>query len=110
MRTPYGIECPFFYGDYYRGRQLEECRLIGNQAPPQNWTPDLCKDCPVPSIKRANACENMRLTPLIKRKLGIFKRFVTVSAYCDLSKTNVKQPHIGCGQCHPIRFNESLEN
>jgi hypothetical protein len=59
MRTPFGSECPFFYGNYFRGKSDEECRLIGNRPPPDNWTPDLCKSCPVPAILRANACKNM---------------------------------------------------
>ena len=106
MRTPAGTECPYFYGDYYRGRNLEECRLIGNQPPPRHWTADLCQTCPVPSIKRANACENMQLTAVIKRRLGFLKRYVVVTAYCHLSKTKVEQPHIGCGQCHDLVFSD----
>ncbi len=62
MRTPAGTECKFFFGDYYRGRNREECRLIGNAPTPRHWTPDLCKTCPVPGIQRANACEHMELT------------------------------------------------
>ena len=104
MRTPYGTECPYFYGNYFRGRNDEECRLIGNQPPPQNWTPDLCKTCPVPSIKRANACENMQITAEIKKKMGLFKRFVAIQAYCHLSKSVVPEPYIGCGLCHPLNL------
>ena len=29
MKTPAGTECKYFYGDYYRGRNHEECRLLG---------------------------------------------------------------------------------
>jgi hypothetical protein len=102
MKTPSGIECPFFYGDYYRGKQFEECRLIGNQTGSQRWTADLCKACPVPAIKRANACSTMGLTPTIKkRRLGL-KRQVTVSAFCTRSNSDVKVPEIGCGICHPL--------
>jgi hypothetical protein len=104
MRTPAGIECPYFYGDYYRGKKNEECRLLGKQPAPQNWTPDLCTTCPVPSIKRANACEYMELTLVIKRRLGIFKRYIQVSAYCHKAKDVVKEPHVGCGICHPLDF------
>ena len=106
MRTPFGAECPYFYGNYFRGRHEEECRLIGNHPPPQNWKPELCKACPVPSIKRANACENMQLNATIKRSLGLFRRDVSVNAYCKLVKSNVAEPHIGCGSCHSISFFE----
>jgi hypothetical protein len=102
MKTPSGIECPFFYGDYYRGKQFEECRLIGNQTGSQRWTADLCQTCPVPAIKRANACSTMLLTPTIKKKRFGLKRQVTVSAFCTRSYSDVKVPEIGCGICHPL--------
>jgi len=28
MKTPAGKDCKYFYGDYYRGRDLEECNLL----------------------------------------------------------------------------------
>jgi hydrogenase-4 component F len=61
MKTPAGTECRYFYGNYFRGRQKEECRLIGVVQSPHNWTSDLCKTCPVPGILRANACPNLIL-------------------------------------------------
>ena len=102
MKTPFGIECPYFYGDYYRGKNVEECRLIGNQTGSQRWTQDLCQSCPVPAIKRANACSTMVLTPVVKKKFLGVKRQVTVTAFCTRSSTLVKEPEIGCGICHPI--------
>jgi hypothetical protein len=100
MRTPAGAECPFFYGDYFRGRVTEECRLIGNQRPPNNWTPDLCKKCPVPAISRSNACPNMTLYPTIKKGIGKFKRQVKITAFCSKSNETVAVPEIGCSICH----------
>ena len=41
MRTPAGTECQYFYGDYRRGRNHEECRLLDEAVPRQQWTPDL---------------------------------------------------------------------
>ena len=38
MKTPAGKECKFFYGDYYRGRQHEECRLLKDHG--LSWTPE----------------------------------------------------------------------
>jgi len=102
MRTPFGNECPFFYGDYYRGKHQEECRLIGIQPPPNKWTPDLCKTCPVPAIKLANACPNMVLTPHIQKGMRVLKRKVKVTAYCTKSQSDVKEPKVGCGICHPL--------
>ena len=102
MRTPAGKECRYFYGDYYRGKNREECRLIGNQPPPRNWNRNLCQTCPVPGILLANACEFLNLQGEVKRTLGIFKKRVMVSASCSKNKVPVTEPHIGCGQCHPL--------
>ncbi len=102
MKTPAGTECPYFYGNYFRGRSQEECRLIGYQPPPHHWSPNLCKSCPVPAIQRHNACPNMVLEAEVQNNLfGLFRR-VKVSAHCTLSQGPVADPHIGCGQCHPL--------
>jgi len=101
MRTPAGIDCNFFYGDYYRGRNNEECRLLKQSSQP--WKPNLCKTCPVPSILRANSCEFMNLTSKISRPaIGLFQPRVQVTAFCKKSQRAVSEPHIGCGECHPI--------
>lgn len=105
MRTPAGIECKYFYGDYYRGRNHEECRLLLRSS--QEWVPRLCRTCPVPSITRANACQFMVLTAKVKRSaLTLFKPRVQVSAYCEKNERNVIEPQIGCGECHPILITE----
>lgn len=101
MRTPAGFECKFFYGNYYRGRHEEECRLIGNSPSSAQWSSALCKTCPVPAILQANACPNMVLHGEVTGKfLGLGKR-VKVSAYCVKSQRNVSEPEVGCGLCHP---------
>jgi hypothetical protein len=102
MRTPAGTECPHFFGDYYRGREREECRLLKAANPPQKWTPDLCSTCPVPDILSANACPNMILKPEIIRPFPFLKREVRIKPYCIKSQQDVSEPKIGCGQCHPL--------
>jgi len=103
MKTPAGTDCIHFYGDYYRGRNVEECRLIKPQG--GNWTRDLCASCPVPGILRANSCENMKLKVRIARPIAaIFQRRVQVSAYCEKTNTDVAEPQIGCGECHALPF------
>jgi len=101
MRTPAGFDCKYFYGDYFRGRSVEECRLL--QGPGQKWTADLCKTCPAPGIARANACEFLQLRATIARPLSAaFTRRVQITANCEKSKRDVSEPQIGCGECHPI--------
>ncbi len=98
MKTPAGTECKYFYGDYYRGRTQEDCRLLGPA-----WSRDLCKTCPVPGIDRANACEFMRLKGEVVRPIAAgFQRRVKVSTFCERSGRSGFDPHIGCGECHPI--------
>lgn len=101
MRTPSGIECKYFYGDYFRGRSVEECRLL--KVSGQRWSPDLCKTCPAPGITRANACENLTLRASVARPLSaVFQRRVQISAYCEKTRRAVSEPHVGCGECHPL--------
>jgi hypothetical protein len=101
MKTPAGFECRYFYGDYFRGRNLEECQLL--QSSGQAWTPDLCKTCPVPGISRANACEFLQLRAQVGRPLNsAFQKRVQINAYCKKTGQSVKEPHIGCGECHPL--------
>jgi hypothetical protein len=102
MRTPAGKECRFFYGDYYRGRKHEECRLLGSASPPLPWTPDLCRTCPVPDILLANACPHIIFEPHLERPFPFIKRQVAVKSYCTKTLRDVPEPHIGCGECHPL--------
>ena len=101
MRTPAGKECKYFYGDYFRGRSLEECHLL--RAAGQQWVADLCRTCPVPEILQANACEFLQLRGAVNRPLSaLLQRRVQVSAYCEKVNRVVGEPHIGCGECHPL--------
>jgi hypothetical protein len=102
MRTPAGFECPYFYGNYFRGRSQEECRLIGNAPPPENWSPNLCKSCPVPGIIRANACPNIVFEGHVEKKFFGLQKQVRARAFCKLSQKYVDEPEVGCGMCHPI--------
>ena len=98
MRTPAGIECPHFYGDYHRGREHEECRLLLH-----DWKPKLCETCPVPGILRANSCEHMRLNATVNRSIfTLFQERVEVNAWCEKTHKDVLNPEIGCGECHPL--------
>jgi hypothetical protein len=99
MQNPYGKECQYFYGDYYRGRNREECRLLPG---PGSWQPDLCRICPVPGILQANGCQHMRLQAETFRPLLVLKPQVRISAICTKTEKTIPEPHIGCGQCHTL--------
>lgn len=100
MLTPAGKDCRYFYGDYYRGRKVEECRLLE----PANlvWKPYLCEKCPIPDIILANACEHLEFHPRLERSFFTLKPQVKVTSYCTKSDVAVEEPRIGCGQCHPL--------
>ncbi|GAB4544007.1 MAG: hypothetical protein Fur002_16830 [Anaerolineales bacterium] len=103
MKTPAGRECEYFYGDYFRGRNIEECRLL--KANGQAWTPNLCATCPAPDIARANSCKHMNLRATIIRPWSaLFQRRVQISAFCQKSKRDVPEPQVGCGECHALPF------
>jgi hypothetical protein len=102
MKTPAGKECRYFYGDYYRGRAREECRLLGSATPPLRWRAELCKTCPVPEILLDNACQYMVFEPFLQRSLPFLKQQVGVRTFCNKTQLRGFDPHIGCGQCHPL--------
>jgi hypothetical protein len=102
MRTPAGFECPYFYGNYFRGKKQEECRLIGQPQPVGDWSADLCKSCPVPGIVRANACPNMILHGKVEYYFLGLKRRVKITAVCKNTNQNIAEPEIGCGHCHEL--------
>ena len=101
MKTPAGSECPYFYGDYFRGKKQEECRLLPGTSAEKRWQASLCQSCPVPAIAQANACEHQQLDARVVRKFLGLRKEVEVVAYCERCECNVADPHIGCGQCHP---------
>lgn len=102
MRTPAGKECRYFYGDYYRGRSNEECRLLSSASPPLPWKPKFCSTCPVPDILLANSCEHMIFEPELVRTFPFLQQQVRVRAHCNKTGRSVTEPEIGCGECHPL--------
>ena len=104
MRIPDGRECPYYYVDTRRWREGKEelCRLLAGTDDAARWTSELCRRCPVPDIRRANACPNMQLHARIRRPRWQFWKplRIVVRATCTKSKGPVKDPYVGCGQCH----------
>ncbi len=99
MITPYGQECKYYYQDFHRGRSTQECRLLQRRPQEEQWEPSLCRNCPVPSILRANACPNMVLEGRIVRRF-LFWRRVEILAFCLEIMEEVENPYLGCGRCY----------
>ncbi len=98
MRTPAGKECRYYYEDFHRGRNKQECRLLKNQ-PGSPWRPSDCAKCPVPEILWANASEDLSLEAEVKLGLLGLGRRVEVTSTCVKHNVQVSDPYIGCEQC-----------
>ncbi len=101
MKTPDGRECPYYYADFHRRSPgVEICRLLQGTPDADEWTSDYCRTCPVPEIRRANACPHMTLKGRIGRRYFWERRRVLVEASCSRSAGPVTNPYVGCGKCH----------
>jgi hypothetical protein len=98
MKTPFGRECKFFYGDYFRGHNVEECRAL-SAGEKNRWKSDFCKDCPMPQIQINNACPNLLLSAAIFKSV-LRKEKIVVQAWCSKVHDLVKDPNVGCPVCH----------
>jgi hypothetical protein len=103
MITPTGQECRYYYEDFYRGRERQECRLIAQNPQSEPWQPKLCSNCSVPGILRANACPHMVLEARVEKGFLGLSRKVAVSAICAEHLESGFDPHVGCGHCHEER-------
>ena len=100
MQTPFGFECTFYYEDYHRGREMQQCRLAQQSGSIGDWSSYLCKGCPIPSIQQANSCESLLLSGEVQRGFLGLARSMHVTANCTKTRVEVEEPEIGCGQCH----------
>lgn len=100
MRTPFGADCRYYYQDFHRGRSVQECRLVDGTSSAGSWRVDLCRECPVPGILRANGCQYMQLQGRVAKGFLGFGRHMEIVATCSRSEGVVREPYVGCGQCH----------
>ncbi len=100
MKTPAGFDCKYYYADYYRGRNQQECRLVEGDRTSAKWTPGLCRDCPMPRILRANACRHLVLDGRVVKTWGGLGRKMIITASCTKTLADVARPEVGCGHCH----------
>ena len=66
---PKSVNCRYFYGDYFRGKNKEECRLLAaNPSNQRPWHRKLCDSCPVPEIMIASNSRELAIEAEVKRK------------------------------------------
>jgi hypothetical protein len=99
MRTPAGKECRYYYEDFHRGRNRQECRLLQRNPRSEAWRPNDCKNCPVPDILWANASEHLQLEATIRPGFLGIGRHVEVTARCSKHNVEIPDPYVGCEQC-----------
>lgn len=115
MRTPAGKECRYYYADFMRGRNVQECRLAKVNPESMRWRPQDCTHCPVPDILNANASPNLDLKLTIKPKFLGLGRQNEVTAFCLKHQIPIEDAFTGCPKCNDERpgldlFKEALEN
>lgn len=96
MRTPAGKECKFYHEDFHRGRNIQECRLVKENAESLRWRPEDCSKCAVPDILNANASPNMELKLTIMPRMLGFGRKLEISAWCLRHRIPIEDPYVGC--------------
>jgi len=92
------VNCRYFYGDYHRGRNREECRLLdanpNNQIP---WKRKHCDSCPVPALVMTSNTPELVLEGEVKRKF-LRERVEVTFAICQKHLIELSDPHY-CPKC-----------
>lgn len=96
MNTP--VNCRYFYGDYHRGKNLEECRLIkSTHGDARPWKRKLCDSCPVPELIITSNSRDLILEAEVKR--SFFREHVEVTfSVCGKHMTELSDGK-NCPQC-----------
>ncbi len=92
------VSCRYFYGDYHRGRNREECRLL--EANPNNqhpWKRKLCDSCPVPALLLSSNTPELVLEAEVNRKF-LWNRVEVTFAICQKHLIELADPHY-CPEC-----------
>ena len=92
------VNCRYFYGDYHRGRNREECRLV--EANPNNqrpWRRKLCGSCPVPALLMTSNTRELVLEAEVKRKL-LWEQVEVTFAICQKHLVELSDPR-HCPEC-----------
>ncbi len=96
---PKSVNCRYFYGDYFRGKNKEECRLLAaNPSNQRPWHRKLCDSCPVPEIMIASNSRELAIEAEVKRKF-LWKEQVEVTfAICSKHMRELSDP-LNCPDC-----------
>jgi len=101
MRTPAGTGCTYYYEDFHRGREIQECRarISGSSRP---WTVSDCESCSVPTILASNGDQALQLTLTFRTGLLGRRKPPHVEAWCSRHAVQVPDPSHGCPECDKV--------
>ncbi|NOX63401.1 MAG: hypothetical protein GXP42_15865 [Chloroflexi bacterium] len=91
------VNCRYYFADYFRGRDHEECRLIRRNPDSRPWRRALCDTCPVPDILLNTDCKEIALEAEVVKRWGLMER-VEVYAVCARHLIELEDPK-HCPQC-----------
>ena len=92
------VNCRYFYGDYHRGSNREECRLLeANRNNPIAWKRSHCDSCPVPELIIASNCRDLQLEAEVRRKF-LRERVEVTFAVCTKHMQELSDP-MRCPLC-----------
>lgn len=92
------VNCRYFYGDYFRGKNKEECRLVGSNPDNERpWRRRLCDSCPVPGLLIATNSPDLLLQAEVKRKF-LRDGVEVIFAVCAKHMIELDDPRL-CPQC-----------
>jgi len=93
-------DCPYYYEDYFRGRETQACRLIERNPSSRPWKPSLCATCPVPDILRETRVSSLALEASVTKRF--FRERVSVFAVCTKHLRKLDDPRV-CPDCEAER-------
>ena len=96
MRTPAGKECRYYFQDFHRGRNIQQCRLIRENPESESWKAVDCARCQVPNILNANASPELRLQLGVRSALLGMRRVLELRAWCRDKEIPVAVAYTGC--------------
>lgn len=99
VKNPAGAECAFYYEDFARGAELQECRAA-KEAGSAQWRPEVCAGCAVPGILKANGSPRLVIAISIGRGWARKRPRVRVTASCSVHGGPLADPYVGCKECN----------
>ncbi len=100
--------CPYYFEDFHRGREVIGCRLIERNPNSLPWERKLCSHCPVPRILRETTSQAIALEAKVEKKFPWGKK-ITVFAVCTKHMLALADP-LHCPRCEAEAAEEATSS